>query len=55
LHQRLCGCGRLEAFGDHLQAERLGQPDDRANDRQVTGVGTWAAHESVVDLEHVDR
>ena len=55
LHQSQCGSRCLNALGDQLQAECLGEPDDGANDGQVAGVGTQVAHEPGVDLEHVHR
>ena len=45
----------LDAFGGDAQAERVGQTDDRRDDRGVAGIGAEAAHERTVDLHGVDR
>src|SRR6516162_8848119 len=55
LHQSQCGGGCLDPFSDHLQAEGVGESDDRADNGQVAGVGAQVTDESGVDLEHVDR
>ncbi len=53
--QKLVLARRLHAFGDHLQAQAVAQPDDRAHDRGVVLVGEDLAHERAVDLELVQR
>ena len=37
------------------KAERISKPNDRPDNRQILWVGAQVAHESRVDLEHIDR
>src|SRR5471030_93119 len=46
---------RLDAFGDHLVLELLGDADDGAGDGAVVGVAGNAGGERAVDLQRVDR
>src|SRR4029079_6438865 len=45
----------LDALGDHAQAERMRQRNDRLRDRLVVAVLLEAAHEALVDLDALDR
>src|SRR5471032_2904301 len=46
---------RLDAFGNHLVLELLGDADDGAGDGAVVGVAGNAGGERAVDLQRVDR
>jgi hypothetical protein len=41
-----CGLLGLDSLGDELQAERLGQCDDRPHDREIAGIGAEVADET---------
>src|SRR5205823_1476867 len=45
----------LHALGEHVEAERTRQADDRGHDRVVLGVGAEPVDEGPVDLQQVDR
>src|SRR5512146_2562404 len=45
----------LDAFGEHLEVEAVGERDDRFRDREASRVGRDLPHEREVDLQAVDR
>ena len=47
--------GRLDAFGDDMQLEAMGQSDDRFDNCFIIGVGPDIFNEGAVDLQYVDR
>jgi serine/threonine-protein kinase len=46
---------RLDALGDHVEAEVLAHLDDRAHECRVLARDVRVAHEGLVDLERADR
>ena len=50
---QLLGC--LDAFGDRLQTERLGEGEDAPGQGGVLGAPGHAGDKGAVDLENVDR
>jgi len=46
---------RLDALGDRLHAEFVGERDDRGDDRAVVAALDDAVDEGFVDLDDVDR
>ncbi len=46
---------RLDAFGDHFQAERLSKTDGHIDDGSVASIDTQPGHEGLIDFEGVDR
>ena len=47
--------GRLDPLGYHVQPEAVGHRHNGAYDCRIDGIHVHVAHESAVDLEHVDR
>ncbi len=45
----------LNSLGDQLQAKKLSEPDDGADDGRLTGVGSEVSYESGVHFQQVDR
>ena len=54
LQQSYCGRGGFDTLGHQLEAERFSQSDDRADNREIVGVGAEVTHKSRVDLERID-
>ncbi|UMR29485.1 hypothetical protein MJ904_20835 [Massilia sp. MB5] len=46
---------RFDAFGHHLQVERVGQRDDGVDQAHIAGVLGHLHHEGAVHLQHIDR
>ena len=47
--------GLLDAFGKHVEVQAVRQGDDGANDLQIAVILGDALHETLVDLQFVDR
>ena len=47
--------GGLDAFGDHRQAQRVAEIDDRADDREIVVVVIDTVDQRLVDLQVVER
>src|SRR4051812_23296614 len=46
---------RFDAFGDHLELQAVGQPDDGDRDRRAVRIHGDVPDESAVDLQRVER
>src|SRR5690606_13837799 len=53
--QQLELTARFDPLGDHLEAQALGERDDRLGDRGVVRIGGDVLDERLVDLERLDR
>src|SRR5450830_952458 len=45
---------RLDAFGNDVQVQALAQADDGADQLRILAVFAQAAHEGLIDLQHID-
>ena len=54
LHQSLCCGSGFDALCNQLKVECFSQPDDRADNRQIVGIGAEVTYKCGVDLERID-
>src|SRR5436305_4029194 len=47
--------GALDAFGDDVEAERRGEPQDRVDERRISRPGADPVDERLRDLQLVER
>ena len=52
--QRMSQFLRLDAFSGHMEVQRFGERQDRANDRPLVLVLQHIRNETAVDLQNVD-